>query len=86
MILVEVEKEFVESFYYDLKDNFKNDIYLNPDEKAINFYISESNQPLIIKNLITRSPIDKRTERKIIEVSVHRGFLECICFAIPREV
>jgi hypothetical protein len=48
-----------------LKDNFKNDIYLNPDEKAINFYISESNQPLIIKNLITRSPIDKRTERKI---------------------
>ena len=65
MILVEVEKEFVESFYYDLKDNFKNDIYLNPDEKAINFYISESNQPLIIRNLITRSPIDKRTERKI---------------------
>ncbi len=58
MILVEVEKEFVESFYYDLKDNFKNDIYLNPDEKAINFYISESNQP-------TRSPIDMRTERKI---------------------
>lgn len=65
MILVEVEKEFVESFYYDLKDNFKNDIYLNPDEKAINFYISESNQPLIIKNLVTRSPIDMRTERKI---------------------
>jgi len=23
MILFEVEKEFVESFYYDLKDNFK---------------------------------------------------------------
>ena len=65
MILVEVEKEFIESFYYELKDNFKNDIYLNPDEKAINFYISESNQPLIIRKLLTRSPIGKRTERKI---------------------
>ena len=65
MVLVEVEKEFIESFYYELKDNFKNDIYLNPDEKAINFYISESRQPLIIKNLITRSPIGKRTERRI---------------------
>jgi hypothetical protein len=65
MILVEVEKEFIESFYYELKDNFKNDIFLTPDEKAINFYISESKQPLIIRKLITRSPIGKRTERKI---------------------
>ncbi len=65
MILVEVEKEFIESAYYALKDNFKNDIYLNPDQKAINFYISESNQPLVIKNLITRSPIGKQTEGKV---------------------
>ncbi len=65
MLFIEVEKEFIESLYYELKDSFKNDIYLNPDEKAINFYISESNQPLIIKKLITRSPIGIRTERKI---------------------
>lgn len=75
MVLVEVEKEFIESFYYELKDNFKNDIYLTPDEKAINFYISESNQPLIIKKLLTRSPIGKRTERKI---KFHTPLLEKI--------
>lgn len=65
MILVEVEKDFVESFYYELKDNFKYDIYLNPDEKTINFYVSESNRPVVLKNLITRSPIDKQTEGKV---------------------
>jgi len=65
MILVEVEKDFVESIYYELKDNFKKDIYLNPDEKTINFYISESNQPVVIKNLITRSPIGNQLERKV---------------------
>ncbi|MEI6139329.1 MAG: DUF6577 family protein [Mariniphaga sp.] len=65
VLLVEVEKEFIESFYYELKECFKNDVFLNPDEKTINFYISESNQPLIIKKLITRSPIEKHAEKKV---------------------
>ena len=48
-----------------MKDNFRFDFYLNPDEKAIDFYISESQNPVIIKKLITRSPISKRAEKKI---------------------
>ena len=62
--IIEIEKEFVESLYYHLKDNFRHDIYLNPDEREIEFYISESNNPIIVKKLITRSPIGKRTEHK----------------------
>jgi len=65
MILVEVEKDFVESLFYDLKDSFNSDIYFNPDEKSINFYISESEHPIIIKRLISRSPIAKQTEKKM---------------------
>jgi hypothetical protein len=65
IIIIEIEKDFVESLYYELKDNFKFDFYLNPDEKAIDFYISESQKPVIIKKLITRSPISKRAEKKI---------------------
>ena len=34
-------------------------------EKAIDFYISESQNPIIIKKLITRSPISKRTEKRV---------------------
>jgi hypothetical protein len=65
MLFIEVEKDLVDSIYYYLKDNFKFDLFLNPDEKAIDFYIAESNYPVIIKKLITRSPIEKRIENKI---------------------
>lgn len=34
MIVVEVEKEFVDSFYYNLNDNLRMDFFLNPDEKG----------------------------------------------------
>jgi hypothetical protein len=65
IILIEIEKEFVESLYFELKDSFRNDLYVNPDAKVIDLYISESNYPVIIKKLITRSPISKRTENRI---------------------
>ncbi|MGF1586278.1 MAG: DUF6577 family protein [Bacteroidales bacterium] len=41
----------------------QNIVYLNPDDKAIDFYIVESNYPVVIKKLITRSPIAKRIEK-----------------------
>jgi len=65
-ILIEIEKGFEESLFFGLKDTFGRDIYLKPDEKAIEFYISESNNPIIVKNLITRSPISKRRENEIL--------------------
>ena len=64
-ILIEIEKDFVESLYYELRDSSRNELYLNPDDKDINFYIAESNYPVIIKKLITRSPIARRTEKKV---------------------
>lgn len=65
LILIEIEKDFIESLYYAVKDNFKLNSYLNPDEKVINLYISESVNPVIIKKLITRSPIQKQKEKRI---------------------
>lgn len=65
ILIIEIEKDFVESLYYYLKDTFKHDLYFNPDNKAIDFYISESNFPVVIKKLITRSPIEKRTENSL---------------------
>lgn len=64
MILIEIEKDFVESVYYELKDKFRFEIFLNPGEKAIEFYIAESNKPVILKNLITRSPVTRRTSKR----------------------
>jgi hypothetical protein len=65
IILFEIEKDFMESLYYELKDSSRNELYLNPDDKAIDFYIAESNYPVIIKKLITRSPIAGRTEKRV---------------------
>jgi hypothetical protein len=65
LIIIEIEKEFIETLYYKLQDGFSYDLFLNPDEKTIEFYVSESPQPVIIKKLITRSPVVKRTEKKV---------------------
>ncbi len=64
-LFIEIEKGFEESLFYELKDSIRSEVYLSPDEKAIDFYISESHQPVIVKKLITRAPISKRTERKL---------------------
>lgn len=55
--IIETEKEFVEPLYFHLKESFSQNIFINPDEKAINFYITESSSPVVIKRLITRSPV-----------------------------
>ncbi|WP_143961590.1 DUF6577 family protein [Litoribacter populi] len=75
IILIEIEKEFMESLYYELKDSTKKELYLNPDDKTIDFYIAESNYPVVIKKLITRSPVIKRTEKR---VEFNTPFLEKI--------
>lgn len=65
LIIIEIEKDFTESLYYELKDSFRFDFYLNPSEKAIDFYVSESQSPVIIKKLISKSPISKKTEKRV---------------------
>lgn len=82
IIIIEIEKDFVESLYYELKDSFRFQFYLNPDEKAIDFYISESENPVVIKKLITRSPISKRTEKR---VKFYIPFLEKILVDLYTE-
>ena len=66
IIVVEVEKEFTDSLYYYLNDNLRMDFFLNPDDKEIEFYISESNVPVVIKRLVTRAPIQKIKNKKAI--------------------
>jgi hypothetical protein len=82
IFIIETEKDFLDSFFYELKEIYKADVYLTPDEKAINFYVAESMQPIVIKRLVTRSPITKRTEKKI---KFHIPFLEKILVDIFSE-
>ena len=61
---IEIEKDLMESIYYELKNDFKTNIFLSPDEKTINLYVSESDQAIIVKKLITRSPVQKHSKQK----------------------
>ena len=65
MLFIEVEKGFEESVFYFLKDKWKNEVFLNPDENVIDFYITASNKPVIVKKLLTRAPLIERTEKKV---------------------
>ena len=64
-LLIEIEKGLEESLFYELKDQMHGEVFLNPDKRTLDFYVAESNQPVVIKRLLTRSPLSKRTEKKI---------------------
>lgn len=64
IVIVEIEKEFVESLYYKLKDRLRYDFYLDPGKRDIDIYVSESGLPVIVKKLTTRSPITSKSEGK----------------------
>ena len=64
-VLIEIERGFEEPLFYQLKDAQRSEVFLNPDEKAIDYYIAESKQATVVKKLLTRAPITKRTEKKI---------------------
>jgi len=60
IILIEIEKDLLESLYYELKDHFGYEIFFYPNEKVMDYYIAESDSPVIIKKIITRSPLGKQ--------------------------
>lgn len=65
ILLIETERDFLDSFFYELKEFYKGDVYLTPDEKTINLYVAESEQPIVVKKLVSRSPMSKQTDNKI---------------------
>ncbi len=75
IILIEVEKDFTESLYYELKDTFKYDFFINPNETTVDLYLSESQNPAVVKRLISRAPVYVQTQKK---VRIHRPYLEKI--------
>lgn len=57
MIIIEIEKDLMESLFFDMKGIYDYSFYINPSKNEIRYQITEDRQPVIIKKLITRSPI-----------------------------
>lgn len=62
--LVEIEASATESVFYFLKDeNYKN-VFINPEDTLLERYIYEQTETIIVKTLVSKSPIVK--EKKIV--------------------
>lgn len=64
-ILVEVEKDSAESVFLSLKEQ-NNKVFLNPNLEMLEQYISNITQPIIIKFLVSESPLQKIKKYKTI--------------------
>ena len=70
LLLVEIEASATESAFYFLKDsNYKN-VFLNPDDNLLERYIYEQAETIIVKTLVSKSPVKK--EQKIIIPSAEK--------------
>ena len=62
--IIEVDKDMVESIFYHFKDMDKA-VFLQPDKKAMEYYVSETADAIVLKPLVSRAPT-----KKIKKVSV----------------
>lgn len=80
MTLIEVEKEAAQSVFYFLQTRHKKgDIYFKPSKKEIEHYISVKQESIIVKALVTQSPVKEengicvpRLEKVLVDLFVDK--------------
>jgi hypothetical protein len=63
-IVIEVEKEAAEQVFNSITGTSKN-VFLNPDEEIFERYIANLDEVIIVKNLVSESPLIKINKIKI---------------------
>ncbi|HEV8083704.1 MAG TPA: DUF6577 family protein [Chitinophagaceae bacterium] len=77
MIILETDRSSMESVFYNLKDNGFQNIFLKPDEGIIDIYISEISSAIIVKPMISRSPV--KVIRKIQIPTLEKILVDLFC-------
>ncbi|MEN8122274.1 MAG: DUF6577 family protein, partial [Bacteroidota bacterium] len=75
-LLVEVNREAMESVFHSLSEFAKN-VYLNPDEKTIELYVSKNFDSIIVKALVTESPV--QNIEQIPTITVEKMLVDIYC-------
>lgn len=55
--IIEIDKDIKESIYFRLLDEKIGNIFLEPNSKEMYYKVSQVENPIIVKKLITRSPL-----------------------------
>lgn len=74
--LVEVEKESIGSVFLSLKEKY-NAIFLNPNADMLEQYVFNTNNPIIVKPLISEAPLQKT--KNINTVTIEKVLVDLFC-------
>ena len=66
-VIVEVEKDLLEQVYWLLKDDGFKNVLLKPDENENYIYNPFNGEGIIVKSLVSKSPINKKEHKTSIE-------------------
>ncbi len=77
MTILEVEQDALEPLYEYLKTQNYNNVYIEPEAKEIERYIFDSEQPVILQSLISKTPIQK--VGKIYTVTLEKLIVDLFC-------
>ncbi len=75
-ILVETEKNSMESVFYFLKEN-KYSVYLNPDPDIISKYLSSEKNAVIIKQLVSEAPL--QSIKDVNTITIEKMLVDIFC-------
>lgn len=75
-ILVDIERDVAESSYHRLKEEFKG-IFYRPSETLINDVLPDFQLPIIVRHLITESPLNK--VENMVTVSLEKLLADVFC-------
>lgn len=79
LIVLEVEKGEMDSVFYSLKNNGFAEIFIKPDEKMVERYVSEARHPVIIKPFISRSPLQLVENELIMIPTLEKILVDLYC-------
>jgi hypothetical protein len=75
-LLVETEKSSTESVFYYLKEK-KYSVFHKPSEEIISKYISEDEEPIVIKSLVSEAPI--QNIKGVNTVTIEKMLVDIFC-------
>lgn len=74
-LIVEVEKDLVDSVFWFLKDEGVNNVLLNPTENENYMYNPYDGSGVIVKKMVSKSPIDNKNHK----IKIEKILVDIVC-------
>lgn len=75
--ILQVEKDALEPVFDFLKSQNTGTVYYQPDEKEIERYIFEKEQPIILQSLISKAPV--QPVGKLVTITIEKLIVDLFC-------